>query len=248
MMDAPDDIAGDVLLAAFERASDAVVILDHDHHVSHFNAAAELVWGMPRAEVLGRHAAHLGLKHLDEARSTEMTIARADDSRIRVSLALSHVLSGGLRRTIAVVRDITSELELKERLGLHVLIADGTNRSVIITDRNLKIVYTNAKFAGTFGHSIADVLGKQVNELLAGPHTDPAVLRRLQRCVGSEDGGDVELLAYDKNGDEIWLSAHVKAFRNARGRVKYLVALLTDITESKQWWSLQQLIMTALAD
>ena len=250
-MRALDDTAGDgsdILLAAFERATDAVVIFDHDHHVSHFNAAAELIWGMPRAEVLGRHAAHLGLKHLDEDRNSEMTIARGDGSRIRVSLALSHVESGGLRRTLAVVRDITAELELKERLGLHVLIADGTNRSVIITDRNFGIVYTNATFEATFGHTIAGAHGQKVNELLAGPHTDPAVLRRLQRCVGSEDGGDVELLAYDKNGDEIWLSAHVKAFRNGRGRVKYLVALLTDITESKQLWSLQQLIMTALAD
>ncbi len=250
-MHAQDDTVGDgpdILLAAFERTADAVVILDHDHHITHFNAAAELIWGMPRAEVLGRHAAHLGLKQLDEDRKSEMTIARADGSRIRVSLALSHVASGGLRRTLAVVRDITPELELKERLGLHVLVADGTNRSVIITDRNLRIVYTNATFEGTFGHSIAGAQGRKVNELLAGPHTDPAVLRRLQRCVGREDGGDVELLAYDRNGDEIWLSAHVKAFRNARGRVKYLVALLTDITESKQLWSLQQLIMTALAD
>ena len=49
-------------------------------------------------------------------------------------------------------------------------------------------------------------------------------------------------------GEEIWLAAHVKAFRNARGKVKYIVALLADITESRQLWSLQQLIMTALAD
>ena len=70
----------------------------------------------------------------------------------------------------------------------------------------------------------------------------------MQRSVGSEDGIDQEVLAYDKNGDEIWLSARVKAFRNARGRVKYLLALITDITETRQLWSLQQLIMTALAD
>jgi diguanylate cyclase (GGDEF)-like protein/PAS domain S-box-containing protein len=251
MMHANDNVAvdsADVLLAALARANDAVVILDQEHHVTHFNAAAELIWAMPAADVLGRHAAQLGLRQLDDARNFEMTVERPDASRLRISVALSHVVDGARRRTIAIVRNITPELELKERLALHVLIADGTNRSVIITDRNLRIVYTNATFAGTFGHSVSDVQGKQVNELLAGPHTDPAVLGRLQRCVGSEDGGDVELLAYDKNGDEIWLSAHVKAFRNARGRVKYMVALLTDITESKQLWSLQQLIMSSLAD
>ena len=40
----------------------------------------------------------------------------------------------------------------------------------------------------------------------------------------------------------------VKPFRNARGRVKYIFALLTDISENKQLRSLQQLIMGALAD
>ena len=43
----------DLLLAALERANDAVVIVDSDLRVSHFNAAAELIWGQDRAEVLG---------------------------------------------------------------------------------------------------------------------------------------------------------------------------------------------------
>ena len=42
--------------------------------------------------------------------------------------------------------------------------------------------------------------------------------------------------------------ATVKAFRNDRGRLKYMFALLTDISETKQLRSLQQLIMAALAD
>ena len=63
-----------------------------------------------------------------------------------------------------------------------------------------------------------------------------------------DSGDEEEVLAYDKNGDEIWVSAMVKAFRNDRGRIKYIFALLTDISENKQLRSLQQLIMGALAD
>ena len=99
-----------------------------------------------------------------------------------------------------------------------------------------------------FGYTIERGAGTAATELLAGPHTDRTALRRLQRCIVTESGGDEDILAYDKNGEEMWLSAHAKAFRNARGKVKYMVAFLTDITESRQLWSLQQLIMTALAD
>ena len=99
-----------------------------------------------------------------------------------------------------------------------------------------------------FGYSPEEAQGRQANQLLAGPFTDRKTLARLRRriCDGSSD--EEEVLAYDKNGDEIWVSATVKPFRNDRGRIKYLFALLTDITESKQLRSLQQLIMGALAD
>jgi diguanylate cyclase (GGDEF)-like protein/PAS domain S-box-containing protein len=248
VQDRPAVESSDVLLAALERANDAVVILDQNDNVSHFNAAAERIWRIARAEILGRPAGALGLDDLDEDRRTELTITRPNGDRLRVALSLSHVTSGGARRTIALVRDITPDLELRERLALHVMIADGTNRAVIIVDRNMKVVYVNATFAGMFGHGIEQAEGRQMDELLAGPHTDRSVLKRLRRCVAGDGGIDEEILAYDSSGEEIWLSAHVKAFRNARGKVKYIVALLADITESRQLWSLQQLIMTALAD
>ena len=61
MVEAPD-----FQLAALERANDAVVIVDGDLHVSYFNAAAELIWGLDRAEVLGRHVSRLGLGDLQQ--------------------------------------------------------------------------------------------------------------------------------------------------------------------------------------
>ena len=81
-----------------------------------------------------------------------------------------------------------------------------------------------------------------------GRYTDRRTLVRLRRWICDGRGGEEEILAYDRNGDEIWVSASVKAFRNERGRIKYMFALLTDITETKQLRSLQQLIMGALAD
>src|SRR5258708_39900083 len=98
-----------------------------------------------------------------------------------------------------------------------------------------------------FGYSLEEAQGRQANELLVGRCTDRRTLARLRRWTGEESGGEEEILAYDKNGEEIWISADVKAFRNASGRVKYMFALLADITETKQLRSLQQLIMNALA-
>jgi diguanylate cyclase (GGDEF)-like protein/PAS domain S-box-containing protein len=248
----------DLLLAALERADDAVVIVDGDLHVSHVNAAAERIWGLDRAELLGCHVSRLGLGDLQQhavattasvqANGSEITIQRKDGSRVRAALSLSRGEVDGQTSYVAFVRDITSEVDQRERLALLTLVADETNRAVVLTDRKLRIVYTNAAFAAMFGYSFEEAKGRQANELLAGRHTDGKALARLRRGIGGESGSEEEILAYDKTGNEIWISANAKAFRNRRGRVKYMFALLTDINETKQLRSLQQLIMGALAD
>jgi PAS domain S-box-containing protein len=149
--DYPEAETPDLLLAALERSNDAVVIADGDLRVSHFNAAAELIWEMDRAEVLGCHVSRLGLENLQQlaasasgqvndtikARGSEITIQRKAGSRIRATLSLSRVEAGGQSRIIAFVRDVTAEADLREKLALLTLIADGTNRAVILTDRRL---------------------------------------------------------------------------------------------------------------
>jgi diguanylate cyclase (GGDEF)-like protein/PAS domain S-box-containing protein len=263
--DTPVVETSDFLLAALERANEAVVIADGDLRVSHFNAAAERIWGLDRAEVLGCEVSHLGLGDLrqqvaaldsgqvdgddtTQRRDSEITIQRKDGSRIRAALSLSRVEVGGQGRTIAYVKDITDEVGLREKLTLLNLVADRTNRAVVVTDQDLRIVYTNAAFAGTFSYSPEDATGRLANELIVGRHTDRRSLARLRRRIEQDGAGDEDILCYDKNGEEIWISANIQTFRNRRGRIKYLFALLSDITETKQLRSLQQLIMNALAD
>ena len=234
------------LLAALEQASEAVILIDNDLHVTHFNAAAEQIWGVPREEVLGLHANLLGL--IDLGPQSEITLQRCDGSRLRAALSVSRVEIDGRTGYMAFVRDISAEVERRERLTLMNLVADKTNRAVVITDRRMRIIYTNAAFSAMFGHSPEEALGLRADHLLSGRFTDAKTRRRLLQhlCTGSDD--EEEILTYDKNGDEVWISAAVKPFRNRRGRIKSAFALLTDITESKQLRSLQQLIASALAD
>jgi diguanylate cyclase (GGDEF)-like protein/PAS domain S-box-containing protein len=256
----------DFLVAALERANDAVLIVDRDLRVSYFNAAAERIWGLDRAVVLGRHVGRLGLQYLQQVhdatptsgqmsgddaiqeRHSEIRIERKDGSRIRAALSLSRVEMGGQGRTVAFVRDITAEVERRERVALLTLVADRTNRAVVVTDQDLRIVYTNAAFKTLFGYSLEEAKGRLAAELLVGRYTDRRTLARLRHWIGQEGGGEEEVLTYDRNGEEVWISADVKAFRNDRGRIKYMFALLTDISETRQLRSLQQLILSALAD
>lgn len=242
----------DVLQTALEQAGEGVVIVDGDYRIVHFGAAAERIWGVDRAAVLGCDASVLGLSALSQRRGSpaatlrdEIAIARGDGGRVKAAVTVSPLAPGH----IVLARDITAEVEGRERLGLLNAVADKTNRAVIVTDPDLNIRYTNAAFAALFGYSHDEAQGRHAAELLAGRYTNRKTIARLKRrLLRSGRGGEAELLAYTKEGEEIWVSVTVDAFRSSKGRIKHIFALLTDITETRQLRSLQQLIMGALAD
>lgn len=251
--DLPMTETPDVLRAALECADDGIVIVDSALRITHFNAGAERIWKRARTEVLGRDAAVLALRclHADPVADfrDEISLVRHDGSRIRATVSLSSVTIGGANHHIVFARDVTAEAERRARIGLLDTVADQTNRSVIITDVEQNIVYVNSAFTTLFGYSSGEAEGRCARELIAGCHTDRTVIAKLvKRLMHGGRGGKAEVLAYDKNGEEIWVCARLDAFRDKKGRVKHIFALLEDITETKQLRSLQQLIMSALAD
>src|SRR5689334_1089551 len=198
----------ELLLAAIEQANDGIVIVD-DFNITHFNAAAEQIWGVNRSEVLGRHVRFLGLSELQHAQAASgnesaaagtsgadhaITIHRGDGRKVRARLSLSHP---GAARTIAWIRDVTAESQLQERLGLIELIADGTNRAVLVIDYKFRIVFSNAAFSQMFGYSLEEANGKQAYELLTGRHTSRRVLARMRRLIEDARCGEEEILSYE---------------------------------------------------
>jgi diguanylate cyclase (GGDEF)-like protein/PAS domain S-box-containing protein len=243
----------DVLRAALECADDAIIIVDDAHRITHFNAAAERIWRLARAEVLGGDAAVLTLKCLQADTITdfrdEISLVRRDGSRIKAQVATSSVTVVGATHHIVFARDVTLDADRRVRIGLLHAVSDQTNRAVIITDVEQNIVYVNSAFTTLFGYTSEEAEGRRAGELIAGCHTDrTAIAKLVKRLMHGGRRGEAEVLAYDKDGEEIWVCARIDAFRDKKGRVKHIFALLEDITETKQLRSLQQLIMGSLAD
>ncbi|MGX4770031.1 EAL domain-containing protein [Bradyrhizobium guangdongense] len=251
--DAPVTEMPDVLRAALECADDGIVIVDDARRITHFNAGAERIWKFARADVLGHDAAILTLKCLQADPVAdfrdEISLVRCDGSRIKVQIALSSVTTGGALHHIVFARDVTADAERRVRIGLLNTVSDQTNRAVIISDVEQNIVYVNSAFTTLFGYSSGEAEGRRAGDLIAGCHTDrKAIARVIERLMRGGRRGEAEVLVYDKSGQEIWVCARIDAFRDKKGRVKHFFALLEDITETKQLRSLQQLIMSALAD
>lgn len=243
----------DIFSAALARADEGVVMFDHTRRITHFNASAERIWKRRAAEVVGRAADSLALDCLRSAPPVdgrdEVSVVRQDGSRIRAAISLSTISLDGAVHYLLIARDVTAETERRVRIELLDAVADQSNRVVIVADVAQQIRYVNAAFTGLFGFTSAEAEGRHIADLIAGPHTDRrSVAMLLQRLMKNGRRGETEVLVYDKDGEEIWVSARVDVLRDKKGRVKHVFALLEDIRETRQLHSLQQLIMAALAD
>ncbi|MGJ5082219.1 EAL domain-containing protein [Bradyrhizobium sp. HKCCYLS3013] len=256
-----------LLSAALDGASEAILFLDAQGHVQHANQAASVLLRREPAALVGADLESLGLpadliaatpcaeatdaqQEPDQSDAREMTMRHADGGRTRLRLSLCALPPGREDepvRSLLFIRDVTTEVDMRERNALLTSVADRTNRAVIVTDRHLNVLYTNAAFASLFGYTPEQAIGRRAEELLTGPCTDPAIVNRLRQCLEDDRGIEEDVLVYDKDGCEIWTTAYVKAHRTRRGKVRYLFGLLTDIRETKQLRSLQQLIMASLA-
>ena len=248
-----------------EQAIDGVVVIDHANSVVLFNAAAERMWGLKREEVLGRNVSLLvpeehrknhdagiernrhGAKNRFVGTTVEVPIVRPDGSTVFGSLSLSRTTIDGCIYYAAFVKDVTEEVRRREELYLLSLVANETDRAVIITDRHQRIVYANRSFIDMFGYSREELIGQVPSTLLAGQHTDASILRDLAGLSHGEKSVTIELIGYDKAGRELWIAATVNPVLDDAGKLRNAVCVIGNITETRQTQVLQQRVLEAVA-
>lgn len=252
-------------VAALSHCLDAVVFIDDKNDIIFFNAAAERLWGVSADEVLHTNVKclvpqNLRAQHdgfIERHRRTrvnrivdtsrEMPIERRDGSRVWGQLALSAIEFEGATYYAAFVRDVTQEVSRREQLRILSLVAETTGRVVLVTDEQSKIVYVNHAFTEMFRYALSDVAGKLPFDLLSKDHEHQelgdGLISRLETVAGFTE----EVLLYDKTGKGVWVSATFnRVLDETTSELRNIVAVLADITQTKQIEELQRDVLAAI--
>jgi PAS domain S-box-containing protein len=131
-------------------------------------------------------------------------------------------------------RDITERKQVEYELTKLSFVASKVNNGVVINDAQNKVVWVNEAFEKITGFGIDDLNGKPLGDLISGPNTDWSLIENARKLTHQKQSFTVDLLAYRKDKQPIWLSIYNTVVLNAEGQVETEVEIIIDITEKKK--------------
>ncbi|HZZ57085.1 MAG TPA: PAS domain S-box protein [Opitutaceae bacterium] len=133
----------------------------------------------------------------------------------------------------AVGRDVTRH-RLAEELYLKLSRAvDQSPIAIVITDAEGRAQYVNPRYIQLSGHSLEDILDRNLPVLRDG-HADDAAYRAFLAEIKSGKEWRGELSRPRADGSVLWESVQVSCMRNAAGDITNLLCMREDITERRR--------------
>lgn len=130
------------------------------------------------------------------------------------------------------IKDVTQRKQDQE---LILQLSSGIEQSptsVVITDLDGNIQYTNPRFSEVSGYSFYEVKGKNPSILKSG-QTDPKIYDDLWSTITSGKQWRGEFLNKKKNGELFWELAFILPLSNSYGKISQYLGIKIDITERK---------------
>jgi PAS domain S-box-containing protein len=241
----------DILSFAARKSPSGTLIRDKEGKVIWMNEALERILGYTLKEMKGEtFGKRLMGEESDEAEfekaveavkqkkayELELKIYRKDGTPIWAYLSNSPLLNelGDVERQITVAVDITERKNAEEQLKLLSLVASSTTSGVVINNRNGEVEWINSAFEKITGYNLNDVKGKHLGDSLKGELTDVSIIERSRRLSKNKQSFEVDLLAYRKDGKQLWISVLNSVILTPDGEVDKYIEVIIDITSKKK--------------
>jgi PAS domain S-box-containing protein len=244
--------------AIVQSSLDCIVTIDHEGKILEFNPAAEIVFGYPRAKVLGKKLAEVVIppslreRHRQgmarylatgEAKvlgkRIEIVAMRSDGSEFPVELAITRLGAEEPLMFTGFIRDITErkrgEEALRQAEEKYRGIFENALEGIFQTTPDGRFIAANRALARLLGFDSPEELIAARTDIAQENYVDPKSREEFKRLL-DENGSvlDFELEAYRKDRTRIWLSENVHAVRNEKGTIVYYEGTAEDITKRKR--------------
>lgn len=131
------------------------------------------------------------------------------------------------------VQDVTAQKSAEKEMHLYANVFRNSGESIIITNRDKKIIAVNSAFTENTGYSLDDLQGKNP-KILSDGSTPPSVYKQMWSDLSNNGFWQGELRDRKKNGEcyPKWMTISVSY--SDTGEVSHYIASFTDISERKE--------------
>ena len=133
------------------------------------------------------------------------------------------------------------------RTALLELAVNENNSAIYIIDDKLQICFVNRTFTEMLGYSPEDVLGRSARDIFGSSYYGQADYQRMWADLQRGRPFTEEVRIHNRGGREVWLTLVMRALLDDEGKVRHLVGVLEDTTESRQIQTLQRDVLGAVA-
>ncbi|WP_221090869.1 PAS domain S-box protein [Deinococcus aquaedulcis] len=245
------------LSGIISTVSDAVITTDEDRRILLFNAAAERVFAVPAAEVLGqtldqfipgayraRHHDHMRAFGQTGVTSRSMHGARralpalrGDGSEFLVEATISQVVVENQRLFTAVIRDVTTQLQAEQTLreSEERFRATFSQAAVGIAHVSLegRWLSVNDKTCEIVGYPEEELLALSFQQITHPDDLELDILQVQRLLSGQIPTYTIQKRYLRKDRSEVWVNLTVSLVRTELGAPKYFISVLEDISAMK---------------
>ncbi|WP_342647043.1 PAS domain S-box protein [Mucilaginibacter sp. CSA2-8R] len=240
----------EILSFASAKSPSGVVIRDKDGVILWMNEALEHILGYSLNELRGKTFGTIligeqtDLKTFRHAKQAyeqnkpyevEIQIYKKDGTPAWVFLSNSPFFNDGgeLERQVTVCVDIDERKKAENQLTMLSLVASSTVSGVVINNNEGKVEWVNTAFENITGFSLNEVKNQHLGDALKGELTDFGIIERTRELSKNKQSFEVDVLAYRKDRQPIWLTVINSVILDDSGAVSKYIEVIIDITARK---------------
>lgn len=234
---------------ALNMIADAVYLINDDSKIIYVNQAACDTLGYTQSELIGKTPFDIDplitsdqMKTIRETISTnkimqfETKHKRKDGSIFDVEINTYPYINGTIRYKLSIVKDITDQKKIEEKLKLLASVFTSAKEGIVITDTRGIIVDANEAYTLITGYSKDEVAGKNAGFLKSDKHSKEFYDGMWKELIQNKYWIG-EIWNRRKNGEIFVERLTISAISDSEGNTTSYVGLLTDITSGKDYES-----------
>ena len=134
---------------------------------------------------------------------------------------------------ISVIEDIDSQKQSTLDNMQAKMVFNSTQESIVITDKETRIINVNPAFESITGYSLDEIKGKKISLLKSEQHSNE-FYNEITRSYKQGGFWSGEVINKAKNGDLFPVFLNISAVKDSNGHIIQYIAVITDISIIKQ--------------